>query len=104
MGRFVPLAKKGDIPEGQTRAFNVEGKDIAISCVNGKYYAFINVCSHMEFPLADGNLTGTVIECAHHGATFDITTGRALSMPAVTPIEIFEVKIDGDEIKVNLGR
>lgn len=103
MSSFITVAQKKDIPEGQTRAFSVKDKDIAISCVDGKYYAFINVCSHMEFPLDDGELNGTVIECRHHGAQFDLRTGEVLSMPAVTPIQVFEVKVEGEDIKVNVG-
>lgn len=103
MSPFIIVAKKKDIPEGTTKTFIVDDKDIAISCIEGHYYAFINVCSHMELPLAEGEITGTVIECPHHGAQFDLKTGEALSMPAVTPIQVFDVKVEGEDIKVNVG-
>ncbi len=103
MSRYIAIAKIKDVPEGQTRAFDIEDKSIAVSCVDGTYYAFINVCSHMEFPLDDGDLQGKVIECAHHGARFDLETGDALSMPAVTPIQVFKTKVEGDSILVDLG-
>ncbi len=102
MIQWVTVAKKEEIPEGQTRAFLVGDKNIAVSCVKGNYFAFIDVCSHMDFPLHDGQLDGTVIECAHHGATFDISTGAVLSMPAVTPIQTYKVKVEGEEVKIEL--
>ncbi|HBQ20341.1 MAG TPA: hypothetical protein DD708_00230 [Deltaproteobacteria bacterium] len=97
---WVTVAKKNELSEGQTKAFVVEGKDIAIAQVKGNYYAFFNECSHAQFPIDQGTLSDTVIECPHHGATFDITTGEALTLPAVTPLKIFKVKVDGEEIKI----
>jgi 3-phenylpropionate/trans-cinnamate dioxygenase ferredoxin component len=99
---FQTISKTSEIPEGQTRPFTVGDKNIAISCVQGKYYAFINTCSHMDFSLDTGVLEGTSIECAHHGAKFDVVTGKAICMPAVSPIETYPVKVEGDEIKVQV--
>ena len=56
----------------------------------------------MDFPLNDGTLEGTTVECAHHGAQFDVRTGAAISMPAVTPIETFPVKVVGEEIQIEV--
>lgn len=100
MSRWVVVAKKKDIQEGSTRAFSVEGRQVAITYVNGEFYAYLNACSHMDLPLEEGRLEGTILECPHHGATFDLRTGAALSMPAVTPLEMYEVKIEGDDIKI----
>jgi 3-phenylpropionate/trans-cinnamate dioxygenase ferredoxin subunit len=50
--------------------------------------------------LAEGDLDGFCIECPRHGALFDIRDGRVLSMPAVVPVPIFEVKVEGDDILV----
>ena len=102
MTKWVTIAKKDDILEGQTKVFWVDDKEVAVAHVGENYYAFINECSHAQFPLDQGTLSGTVIECPHHGATFDMTTGEALTMPAVTPIQIFKVKLDGEEIKIEV--
>ena len=103
MSKWITIAKVGDIKEGETKPVTVDDKSICVSQVSGKYYAFIDVCSHMEFPLHDGTLENTVIECAHHGATFDIRTGEVLSMPAVTPIEVFPVKVEGESILIEVS-
>jgi 3-phenylpropionate/trans-cinnamate dioxygenase ferredoxin subunit len=51
--------------------------------------------------VAEGELDGCVIECPRHGARFDIATGQALSMPAVVPLPVYNLKVEGDEIKVS---
>lgn len=102
MSHFVTVAKKNEVQPGVLKKVSVADKEIVLTCVDGKYYAFINVCSHMEFPLDDGTLEGTTLECAHHGAQFDVRTGEALSMPAVTPIEVFNVKVQGEDIQIEV--
>jgi 3-phenylpropionate/trans-cinnamate dioxygenase ferredoxin subunit len=42
------------------------------------------------------------IECPRHGATFDVTTGAALTLPAVVPVATFAVRMVGDDIYVDL--
>jgi 3-phenylpropionate/trans-cinnamate dioxygenase ferredoxin subunit len=42
------------------------------------------------------------IECARHGSTFDLRTGRACSLPATTPVPVYEVAVEGDDVVVVL--
>jgi 3-phenylpropionate/trans-cinnamate dioxygenase ferredoxin subunit len=66
-------------------------------------YAIEDSCSHDEGPLSGGTLDGKVIECPRHGARFDIITGKALRMPATSPIEIYKVRIsENGDVEVNL--
>ena len=65
------------------------------------YYAIEDVCTHDEGPLAEGQLTGCVIECPRHGATFDVKTGKALSAPAHIDIPTYNVRVVGKEIQIS---
>ena len=99
---FHKVAKTGDISEGQVKSFLVETEIICICNVGGNFYAFKDQCSHQEFPLSDGELEGEVIRCAYHGAEFNVKNGEALCMPAIEPIETFELKIEDDEIYISI--
>jgi len=103
MSKWVSVAKKSDIPEGQTKVFTVNDQEIAISRLKGQFYAFENSCSHMELPLDEGEIEGTIIECPHHGARFDLKTGEAVRMPAATPIHMYKVHVDGEMIQVEIS-
>jgi 3-phenylpropionate/trans-cinnamate dioxygenase ferredoxin subunit len=70
--------------------------------VGGQYYAIEDVCTHDGAPLAGGRFSGNAIACPRHGARFDVCTGRALTMPAVEPVETYPVKIEGDDILVEV--
>jgi len=43
-----------------------------------------------------------VVECPRHGARFDIRTGAVLAMPATAPVPTYAVRVQGDEIQVEL--
>ncbi|MBN1681701.1 MAG: non-heme iron oxygenase ferredoxin subunit [Anaerolineae bacterium] len=102
MSRFVSIAKTSEIPPGERAFYEVEGIYIAVFNVGGTYYAIEDACTHDDGPLAEGDLHGFELECPRHGARFDIRTGDALSMPAVTPTGVFPVKVDGDDILIEL--
>ena len=48
----------------------------------------------------DGPLEGCSIECPHHGALFDVTTGEAAQLPGVSPIETFPVQVKDGAISI----
>jgi 3-phenylpropionate/trans-cinnamate dioxygenase ferredoxin subunit len=98
---YVTVGKTSDVAPGAVRVFVVDGQDVAVANVDGQLYAFADVCTHDGGPLAEGELDGCAIECPRHGARFDIATGQVLSMPAVVPIPVYDLKTDGDEIKVS---
>lgn len=102
MARFVTVAKTSEIGPGERDIFEIEGWYIAVFNVDGTYYAIEDVCTHDDGPLAEGDLHGYEIECPRHGARFDIRTGKALSMPAVTDTNWFETRVEGDAIQVKI--
>ncbi|WP_462136951.1 non-heme iron oxygenase ferredoxin subunit [Candidatus Mycalebacterium sp.] len=95
------VAKTSEIAPGEIKSFTVGFDTVAICNVDGTFYAFRDKCSHQELPLSDGELNGEVVTCAYHGAEFNVKTGKALCMPASEPIEIFPIKMEGDEIFVD---
>jgi len=99
---FVKVAQVSDIAAGEVRVFEIEGEDIALCNIDGEIYAIADLCTHDDGPLGQGHLHGDQIECPRHGARFDVRSGKALTLPAVVPIPTFEVKIEGDEVLVNV--
>ena len=98
---FVTVAKVNEIAPGTVKVVRVEDAPIGIANVDGEFYAFADVCTHDDGPVAEGKLDEYVIECPRHGAKFDIRTGAVLQLPAVVPIPVYDLKVEGDEIKVS---
>ena len=99
---FVKLGKVSDVPPGTAKVFEVEDRAIAVCNVDGELYAIDDVCTHDEGSLEQGELDGFEIECPRHGARFDVRTGQITALPAVVPIDTFGVRIEGDDIEVEV--
>jgi 3-phenylpropionate/trans-cinnamate dioxygenase ferredoxin subunit len=65
-------------------------------------YAVANVCTHDDGPLGAGTLDGHQIECPRHGARFDVRTGDVTSLPAIVPVPTFAVKVEGEDVWVDV--
>jgi ferredoxin-NADP reductase/nitrite reductase/ring-hydroxylating ferredoxin subunit len=101
-GTFVKVANRKDIPDSQMREVQVDGQNICIANVEGKYFAINNSCSHEGGPLADGKLEGYEVECPWHQSRFDVRTGAIKIPPANQPQAVYKVKIEGDDIMLSL--
>ncbi len=97
-----PIAKAADVPPGSAKRFEVDGVEVLLCNVDGAFYAVEDVCTHDGGPLDQGELEGCRIMCPRHGALFDVTTGAALTLPAVVPLPTYPVTIDGDDVSVEL--
>ena len=95
------VAQKSAIAPGTTKSVTVDGVPVLLCNVGGTLYAVEDVCTHDGNPL-EGELDGTRIKCPRHGAYFDVTTGKALTLPAVSPLPTYPVALDGDAISVDV--
>lgn len=100
MVEFVTVAKTDEIKPGERLIIEFGRTWVAIFNVDGKYYAIEDVCPHDDGPLAEGELRGCVIECPRHGATFDITTGKVLTAPALVDVPTYAVQVKDNEIQL----
>jgi len=95
-------AELSGCPPGNLLGVRVEDNAVVIANVNGDLYALRDVCSHQDFPLSDGEMDGTEIECIYHGAKFDVCSGRATGLPAIAPVKTYNVEVRDGEIFVQI--
>lgn len=100
---WVRVASVKEIGAGQVRACQVGKRDIAVYHLDdGGWAATDNICSHAFALLSEGWLEGTEIECPLHAARFDVTSGKALCPPADQPLQVFPVKVEGNDVLVQV--
>jgi nitrite reductase/ring-hydroxylating ferredoxin subunit len=66
---------------GGMKRSRIDGREIVVCNAGGRFYALERRCGHMNAPLEQGTLDGTVLTCAMHCAQFDVTTGEVLAGP-----------------------
>jgi nitrite reductase/ring-hydroxylating ferredoxin subunit len=115
MGRHV-VARMSELPPGQRRIVEAEGRSIGVFNVHGRFYALRNSCPHQAAPLCQGAIKGMampgkpgeyawaregeILRCPWHGWEFDITTGRSVFNPHKTRVKTYEVTVEADDESV----
>ncbi|HEX9317618.1 MAG TPA: Rieske 2Fe-2S domain-containing protein [Nitrososphaeraceae archaeon] len=126
---YVEAGKVSEISNGQMKHAEINGKEIVIANLDGKFYAFAERCGHMNARLSRGNINQNIVTCPFHAAKFDITSGKKIgepvleTPPGMEPLppkwqkymeivgkemsyiktydqETYEVKVEGNNIKI----
>lgn len=98
---MTPLCALADLADPGSRGFTVEAQDgtfdIFVVRADNKVYGYINVCPHAGTPLdwkPNQFLSPDrrMIQCATHGARFEIATGKCIFGPckgaALRPLKL----------------
>ena len=126
---YVEAGKVSEITNGQMKHAEINGQEIVIANLDGKFYAFADRCGHMNARLSRGNINQNVVTCPFHAAKFDVTTGKKIGEPVLEippgmePLppkwqkymetvgqemsyiktydqETYEIKVEGNSIKI----
>jgi nitrite reductase/ring-hydroxylating ferredoxin subunit len=97
---FIRLAAASELADGEMKI--VFDNRVVIANAQGRFHAFGNICPHAAGPIGEGFLDGCVVECPWHAGQWDITSGKGLTPFATADILIFETRVVGDDVEVNL--
>jgi 3-phenylpropionate/trans-cinnamate dioxygenase ferredoxin subunit len=70
---------------------------------DGDLHAVNNVCSHQYVLLSEGEVDGCTIECWLHGSRFDLRTGQPSGLPATRAIDVYPLRVEGDDVLVDVS-
>ncbi len=78
---------------------------MALVRIGEQVHAIDDTCTHAEVSLSEGDvdLEECALECWKHGSLFDLRTGEALTLPALKPVAVHTVTVEGDEVLVELS-
>ncbi|RYV50553.1 non-heme iron oxygenase ferredoxin subunit [Pengzhenrongella frigida] len=69
---------------------------------DGELHAISDICSHGAVSLSEGEVEGSTIECWLHGSRFDLRTGVPTGLPAVRPVPVYPLTVDGERVLVDV--
>jgi 3-phenylpropionate/trans-cinnamate dioxygenase ferredoxin subunit len=100
----ITVCALDELGEGDMRLIEADGRKIGVFNCGGDLLAIEDRCSHDDGPLAEGEFDAAscTVECPRHGSLFDLRTGRPKTLPAYRPVETFEVRIEDNEVKLEL--
>ena len=102
---LVRVASVADVPVGGATRVAVGEREIAVVNLGDAGFRAVDaVCSHAHYYLDEGevDVDDATIECWKHGSTFDLETGKPRTLPATVPVQVFPVKIEGDDVMIEV--
>jgi 3-phenylpropionate/trans-cinnamate dioxygenase ferredoxin subunit len=99
---FVRACSVDEVIAGKPHPVTVDEVDVALVRDGDDFYAIRDECSHANIALSEGDVDGCLIECWLHGSTFDLRTGEPTTLPAFEPVPIYPVRVEGDELHVDV--
>lgn len=103
----VRVCATTDVATGTAARFDVDGHRLCVvHLTDADWYVIGDRCSHADYSLAEGEVwvDECEIECPKHGSTFSLTSGEAQSLPATKPVPVYAVRIEGDDVIVEIPR
>lgn len=117
-----PVADADELDDGEHLVVELEGREIGVFRIDGRYLAYTNWCAHQGGPVCEGALAGTtraildpetrsyemewvkedrVLRCPWHAWEFDVTNGACLHSDQYRLVE-HEATVEDGRIVVTL--
>jgi len=102
MAGYVDVAAAEDIPPGTARQVQVGERRIGVYNVSGDLYAMDDLCSHDQAWLTEGDFDPErrSVRCPRHTSTFDLTSGRPRTLPAIRPVATYAAKFEAGRVLI----
>ena len=98
---WVKVAGAEQLKPGTAMKVDVNGQEMALFNVDGKFFATSNICPHQGGPLAEGMMEGCTVVCPWHAWVFDVSNGQSPVNPRAK-IPCFQVKVEGKDVLVSV--
>jgi nitrite reductase/ring-hydroxylating ferredoxin subunit len=102
LSEWIKACSMTQVKEGQLFGFIHEDKKLLIANLKGQIHATDLICTHADADLSTGFLSDEGVRCPLHLSVFNLVNGKPQNLPAETPLKTYNVKIDADEIFVEL--
>ena len=102
MSQWIKACNLDQVKEGQLFGFHTNDKKILLANQKGNILATDLICTHADADLSTGFLSEEGVRCPLHLSVFNLETGEPQNLPAETPLKTYNVKIEQDEVYVEV--
>ena len=99
---FVKVGTTADFLFDRMAGLELSGMEVLVVRAGGRYSALGNLCTHDGCRLSGGRIREGEIRCPCHGSAFDPATGKVLRGPAERPLPVYHIKVENDQVWVNV--
>ena len=101
MSEFRKVCLASEVPEGEGKPIEVDGKQIAVFQCNGQFHAIDDMCPHMGAPLSAGYVEDGIVTCPWHAWRFRLADGVWADNPRIK-IGCYPLRVEDGAIHVQV--
>lgn len=102
LSEWIKAGMMDQVKDGQLFGFIHGDKKILLANLKGKIHATDLICTHADADLSTGFLSEEGVRCPLHLSVFNLEDGKPQNLPAEIPLKVYNTKIDGNEIYVEI--
>ena len=102
LSEWIKACNLEQVKEGQLFGLIHDDKKILLANLKGKIHATDLICTHANADLSTGFLSEEGVRCPLHLSVFNLENGEPQNLPAENPLKVYNVKIDGNEVYVEV--
>ena len=102
LGNWIKACTANNVGNGELFSFDHDDKKILLANLQGKIFATDRTCTHAEADLSTGILSEEGIRCPLHLSVFNLQRGQPQNPPAEQSLKTYNVKIENNEIYVEV--
>ena len=102
LSEWIKACNLEQVKEGQLFGLIHDDKKILLANLKGKIHATDLICTHANADLSTGFLSEDGVRCPLHLSVFNLENGEPQNLPAENPLKVYNVKIDNNEIYVEV--
>ncbi len=102
LSEWIKACNLKQVKEGQLFGFTHNDEKILLANLKGKIHATDLICTHANANLSTGFLSEEGVRCPLHLSVFNLENGEPQNLPAEIPLKVYNVKIDDNEIYVEI--
>ena len=102
LSQWIKACNLDQVSEGQLFGFNSDDKKILLANLKGKIFATDLICTHADADLSTGFLSEEGVRCPLHLSVFNLEDGKPQNLPAEVPLKKYNVKIEQNEVYVEV--
>ncbi len=101
---YIPVARVGELTPGAMKEVDLGGRQVLLTFVEGKYFAFSRTCPHEEADLkiAGQLLKGGLLRCTNHSYWYDLNSGDCTLPKGAAPLTVLPAEERGEEVCIRL--
>ena len=102
LSEWIKACNLEQVKEGQLFGLTINDKKILLANLKGKIHATDLICTHANADLSTGFLSEEGVRCPLHLSVFKLEDGEPQNLPAETALKVYNVKIDDNEVYVEV--